>query len=105
MECTRGKRSWSTSSLKVTSQVNRLLKKTWNASLHLRVECRNWDVMYKLNRTEAAIGLRVQFWSSWNRKDCAVVKLERVQIRFTRMLHRGLEIDNIYIPDLGCNAR
>lgn len=84
MECTRGKRSWSTSSLKVTSQVNRLLKKTWNASLHLRVECRNWDVMYKLNRTEAAIGVRVQFWSSWNRKD--VIALERVQRRFKRML-------------------
>ena len=49
-------------------------------------EYRNWDVLLKLYKTSVRPHLAycVQFWSSYYRKD--IIKLERVQKRFTRML-------------------
>eukprot|EP00061_Rhincodon_typus_P004210 g22010.t1 len=50
------------------------------------IECRSWEVMLRLYRTlvRPLLEYCVQFWCPCNTKD--VVKLEKVQKRFTRML-------------------
>ena len=50
------------------------------------IEYRSWDVLLKLDKTLVRPYLEycVQFWSPYYRKD--IIKLERVQKRFTRML-------------------
>jgi len=55
--------------------------------LHCRVPMkRSWDVLLKLYKTLVRPHMKycIQFWSSYYRKD--IIKLERVQKRFTRML-------------------
>ena len=49
-------------------------------------EYRSWDILLKLYKTlvRPHLEYRVQFWSPYYRKD--IIKLERVQKRFTRML-------------------
>ena len=50
------------------------------------IEYRSWDVLLKLCKTLVRPHLEycVQFWSPYYRKD--IIKLERVQKRFTKML-------------------
>ena len=50
------------------------------------IEYRSWDVLLKLYKTLVRPHLEycVQFWSLYYRKD--IIKLERVQKRFTGML-------------------
>ena len=50
------------------------------------IEYRSWDVLLKLYKTLVRTHLEycVQFWSPYYRKD--IIKRERVQKRFTRML-------------------
>ena len=50
------------------------------------IEYRSWDALLKLYKTLVRPHLEycVQFWSPYYRKD--IIKLERVQKRFTRML-------------------
>ncbi|MBB6707133.1 reverse transcriptase family protein [Proteus mirabilis] len=80
------------SSLKVESQVDRIVKKAFGmlSFIGQSIEYRSWEVMLRLYRTlvRPLLEYCVQFWSPSYRKD--VVKLERVQKRFTRMLP-GLE--------------
>ena len=54
------------------------------------IEYRSWDVLLKLYKTliRPLLEYCVQFWSPYYRKD--IIKLERVQKRFTRML-QGLD--------------
>ena len=56
------------------------------------IEYKSWDVLLKLYKTLVRPHLEycAQFWSPYYRKD--IIKLERVQKRFTRMLpgHDGL---------------
>ena len=50
------------------------------------IEYRSWDVLFKLHNTLVKPHLEycVQFWSPYYRK--GIIKLERVQKTFTRML-------------------
>ena len=50
------------------------------------IEYRSWDVLLKLYKTLVRLHFEyfVQFWSPYYRKD--IIKLQRVQKRFTRML-------------------
>ena len=76
------------SSLKVESQVDRVVKNAFGmlGFIGQNIEYRSWDVLLKLYKTLLRPHLEycVQFWSPYYRKD--IIKLERVQKRFTRML-------------------
>ena len=76
------------SSLKVESQVDRVVKKAFSmlGFISQNIEYRSWDVLLKLYKTLERPHLEycVQFLSTYYRKD--IIKLERVQKRFTRML-------------------
>ena len=76
------------SSLKVESQVDRVVKKAFGmlGFIDQNIEYRSWDVLLKLYMTLVRPHLEyyVQFWSPYYRKD--IIKLERVQKRCTRML-------------------
>eukprot|EP00061_Rhincodon_typus_P002369 g17353.t1 len=76
------------SSLKVASQLDRMVKKACNmlASISRGIEYRSWDLMLQLYKLLVRPHLEycVQFWSRCYRKD--IVKLESDQRRFTRML-------------------
>eukprot|EP00061_Rhincodon_typus_P011492 g36540.t1 len=79
-------------SLKVESQINRVVKTTFGipAFIGQRIENRRWEVMLQLYRTlvRPLLEYCILFWCPCHRKD--VVKLERVQKRFRKMLS-GLE--------------
>jgi len=79
-------------SLKVTSQVDRVVKSAFGtlAFINRSIEYKSWSVMVRLYKALVRPNLEycVQFWSPSYRKD--VNKIERVQRRFTRMLP-GLE--------------
>ena len=76
------------SSLKVESQVDTVVKKAFSMLdfIDQNIEYRSWGVLLKLYKTLVRPHLEycVQFWSSYSRKD--IIKLERVQKRFTWML-------------------
>ena len=76
------------SSLKVESQVDKVVKKALGmlGFIGQNIEYRSWDILLKLYKTLVRPHLEycVQFWSPYYRKD--IIKLERVQKRFTRML-------------------
>ena len=75
------------SSLKVELQVDRVVKKAFSmlGFIGQNIEYRSWDAL-KLYKTLVRPHLEycVQFWSPYYRKD--IIKLERVQKKFTRML-------------------
>ncbi|PLS49478.1 hypothetical protein CYV29_15670, partial [Carnobacterium maltaromaticum] len=75
-------------SLKVATQVNRVVKKAYGmlSFIGRGIEYKSWQVMLQLYRTLVRPHLEycVQFWSPHYQKD--VDALERVQRRFTRML-------------------
>ncbi|XP_055495534.1 uncharacterized protein LOC129699607 [Leucoraja erinacea] len=79
-------------SLKVESQVDNEDKNAFGtlAFISQSIEYRSWEVMLQLYKTSVRLHLEycVQFWAPCYRKD--IVKLERVQKRFMRMLP-GLE--------------
>ena len=74
--------------MKVESQVDRVVKKAFGMLGYIgqNIEYRSWDVLLKLYKTLVRPHLEycVQFWSPYYGKD--IIKLERVQKRFTRML-------------------
>ena len=74
--------------LKVESQVDRVVKKAFSmlGFIGQNIGYGSWDVLLKLYKTLVRPHLEycVQFWSPYHRKD--IIKLERVQKRFTRML-------------------
>ena len=76
------------SSLKVESQVDKVVKKAFSmlGFISQNIEYRGCDVLLKLYKTLVRPHLEycVQFWSPYYRKD--IIKLERVQKRFTRIL-------------------
>ena len=76
------------SSLKVESQVDRVVKKAFGmlGFSGQNVGYRSWDILLKLYKTLVRPNLEycVQFWSLYYRKD--IIKLERVQKKITRML-------------------
>ena len=78
------------SSVKVESQVDRMVKKAFGmlGFMGQNIEYRSWDILLKLYKTLVRPYLEycVQFWSPYYRKDN--IKLEGVQKRFTRMLPR-----------------
>eukprot|EP00061_Rhincodon_typus_P008284 g30756.t1 len=79
-------------SLKVESQVDRIMKQAFGMLVFINqcIEYRSCKVMLQLYRTlfRPLLKYCIQFWSLCYRKD--IVKLERVQKRFTRM-SPGLE--------------
>ena len=74
--------------MKVESQVDRVVKMAFGmvGFIGQNIECRSWDVLLKLYKTLLRSHLEycVQFWKPFYRKD--IIKLERVQKKFTRML-------------------
>ena len=74
--------------MKVESQVDRVVKMAFGmlGFIGQNIECKSWDVLLKLYKTLVRPHLEycVQFWSPYYRKD--IIKLERVQKRFIRML-------------------
>ena len=72
--------------------MGRVVKKAFSVLgfIGQNIECRNWDILLKLYKTLVRPHLEycVQFWSPYYRK--GIIKLERVQKRFIRMLP-GLE--------------
>ena len=74
--------------MKVESQVDRVVKKAFSmlGFSGQNIEDRSWDILLKLYKTLVMPYLEycAQFWSPYYRKD--IIKLERVQKRFTRML-------------------
>eukprot|EP00061_Rhincodon_typus_P004189 g21957.t1 len=81
------------SSLKVASQVDRVVKKVFSmlAFIAQTIEYRSWNVILRLYRMFVSPLLEycIQFWLPCCRKN--IIKLERVQKRFMRML-LGLEV-------------
>ena len=75
-------------SLKVTSQVDRVVKSAFGtlAFINRSIEYKSWSVMVRLYKALVRPNLEycVQFWSPSYRKD--VNKIERVQRRFTRIV-------------------
>ena len=76
-------------SLKVTSQVDRVVKSAFGtlAFINWSIEYKSWSVMVRLYKASVRPNLEycVQFWSPSYRKD--VNKVERVKRRFTRIVH------------------
>eukprot|EP00061_Rhincodon_typus_P007223 g28706.t1 len=74
--------------LKFVPHVERVVKKAFSmlAFFAQIIDYRNCEVMVRLHRTlvRPLLEYRVQFWLPWYRED--IIKLERVQKRFTRML-------------------
>ena len=74
--------------MKVESQLDRVVKKAFGmlGFIGQNIEYRSWNVLLKFYKTLVRLHLEycVQFWSPYYRKD--IIKLERVQTRFTRML-------------------
>ena len=74
--------------MKVESQIGRVVKKAFGMLRFIgqNIEYRNWDVLLKLYKTLVRPHLEycVQFRLPYYRKD--IIKLERAQKRFTRML-------------------
>eukprot|EP00061_Rhincodon_typus_P011284 g36189.t1 len=72
----------------IGSHINRVVEKAFNTLAFIAqiFEYRSWAIMLRLYRTlmRHLLEYCVQFWSSCYRKD--IIKLERVQKRFTRML-------------------
>ena len=70
------------------SQVDRVMKAAFGmlGFIGQNIEYRSWNVLLKLYKTLVRPHLEycVQFWSPYYRKD--IIKLERVQKKFTRIL-------------------